>query len=47
VLIGQAFSAKNGDPLPQYSQPRPSDAGTEYHAARSGASAVTASASLA
>jgi potassium-transporting ATPase KdpC subunit len=37
-LLGQSFSDKNGIPLPQYFQPRPSDAGTGYDAAASGAS---------
>ena len=37
-LLGQSFSDKNGNPLPQYFQPRPSDAGTGYDAAASGAS---------
>jgi potassium-transporting ATPase KdpC subunit len=29
-LVGQGFSNAAGDPLPQYFQPRPSDAGTGY-----------------
>jgi potassium-transporting ATPase KdpC subunit len=37
-LIGQGFSNAAGDPLPQYFQPRPSDAGTGYVATSSGAS---------
>ena len=38
-LIGQAFTDANGDPLPQYFQPRPSAAGRRgYDAAASGAS---------
>ncbi|HYA68693.1 MAG TPA: potassium-transporting ATPase subunit C [Acidimicrobiales bacterium] len=36
--IGQGFSDKDGNPLPQYFQPRPSDAGTGYNASESGAS---------
>ncbi len=38
ALVGQAFSNAAGDPLPQYFQPRPSDAGTGYEADDSGAS---------
>jgi len=38
TLVGQAFSNAAGDPLPQYFQPRPSDAGTGYDATSSGAS---------
>jgi K+-transporting ATPase ATPase C chain len=30
ALIGQNFTDKNGNPLPQYFQPRPSDAGKGY-----------------
>jgi potassium-transporting ATPase KdpC subunit len=37
-LIGQNFLDKNGNPLPQYFQPRPSDAGSGYNAQSSGAS---------
>jgi potassium-transporting ATPase KdpC subunit len=37
-LIGQGFSNAAGDPLPQFFQPRPSDAGTGYDATSSGAS---------
>lgn len=37
-LIGQSFSSSNGTPLPQYFQPRPSDAGTGYDGESSGAS---------
>ena len=37
-LVGQEFSNAAGDPLPQYFQPRPSDAGTGYEATSSGAS---------
>ena len=32
ALIGQEFLDKQGNPLPQYFQPRPSDAGTGYTA---------------
>ena len=38
TLIAQGFSDKSGNALPQYFQPRPSDAGTGYNAASSGAS---------
>ncbi len=38
TLVGQAFSNAAGDPLPQYFQPRPSDAGTGYDATSSAAS---------
>ncbi len=38
ALIGQAFSDAAGNPLPQYFQPRPSDAGSGYDATSSGAS---------
>lgn len=39
VNIGQAFSDKNGNPLPQYFQPRPSDTSpSAYNAAASSAS---------
>jgi potassium-transporting ATPase KdpC subunit len=38
TLIAQGFLDKNGNPLPQYFQPRPSDAGTGYDALSSGAS---------
>jgi potassium-transporting ATPase KdpC subunit len=37
-LVGQGFSNAAGDPLPQYFQPRPSEAGTGYEATSSGAS---------
>jgi potassium-transporting ATPase KdpC subunit len=37
-LIGQNFTDSKGNPLPQYFQPRPSDAGTGYNGASSGAS---------
>ena len=37
-LVGQGFSDAQGNPLPQYFQPRPSDAGTGYDATSSGAS---------
>ena len=37
-LVGQGFSNAAGDPLPQYFQPRPSDAGTGYDETSSGAS---------
>ncbi len=37
-LIGQGFSNAAGNPLPQYFQPRPSDAGTGYTETSSGAS---------
>jgi K+-transporting ATPase ATPase C chain len=38
ALLGQNFTGANGAPLPQYFQPRPSDAGTGYDGAESGAS---------
>ena len=38
ALLGQSFTAANGAPLPQYFQPRPSDAGPGYDGADSGAS---------
>jgi potassium-transporting ATPase KdpC subunit len=38
TLVGQAFSNAAGDPLPQYFQPRPSEAGNGYNAVESGAS---------
>ena len=38
TLVGQAFSDASGNPLPQYFQPRPSDAGTGYDALSSAAS---------
>ena len=38
ALLGQSFTAANGAPLPQYFQPRPSDAGSGYDGADSGAS---------
>jgi K+-transporting ATPase ATPase C chain len=37
-LIGQSFNDKNGNPLPQYFQPRPSNAGAGYDANASSAS---------
>jgi K+-transporting ATPase ATPase C chain len=37
-LLGQSFSDRSGNPLSQYFQPRPSDAGSGYDAAASGAS---------
>ena len=37
-LLGQSFDNAKGNPLPQYFQPRPSDAGTGYDGADSGAS---------
>jgi potassium-transporting ATPase KdpC subunit len=37
-LVGQGFSDAKGNPLPQYFQPRPSDAGTGYEGTSSGAS---------
>jgi potassium-transporting ATPase KdpC subunit len=37
-LLGQSFTSRNGTPLPQYFQPRPSAAGTGYDASSSGAS---------
>lgn len=37
-LLGQSFLDRDGDPLPQYFQPRPSDAGGGYDATASGAS---------
>jgi K+-transporting ATPase ATPase C chain len=37
-LIGQLFTDKNGNPLRQYFQPRPSDAGSGYDASASSAS---------
>ena len=38
ALLGQNFTAANGAPLPQYFQPRPSDAGSGYDGADSSAS---------
>jgi K+-transporting ATPase ATPase C chain len=38
ALLGQEFTDSKGNPLPQYFQPRPSDAGTGYDGASSGAS---------
>ena len=38
ALLGQSFTDAKGNPLPQYFQPRPSDAGTGYDGASSGAS---------
>jgi potassium-transporting ATPase KdpC subunit len=37
-LIGQSFTDDKGSPLPQYFQPRPSEAGTGYDGLSSGAS---------
>jgi potassium-transporting ATPase KdpC subunit len=37
-LLGQSFAASDGAPLPQYFQPRPSDAGSGYDGIDSGAS---------
>jgi potassium-transporting ATPase KdpC subunit len=37
-LLGQQFTNSKGNPLPQYFQPRPSDAGTGYEGNDSGAS---------
>ena len=37
-LLGQSFTDARGNPLPQYFQPRPSDAGTGYDGQSSGAS---------
>jgi potassium-transporting ATPase KdpC subunit len=37
-LVGEAFSNAAGNPLPQYFQPRPSDAGSGYDETSSGAS---------
>jgi potassium-transporting ATPase KdpC subunit len=37
-LLGQEFTNAKGNPLPQYFQPRPSDAGTGYEGTDSGAS---------
>jgi potassium-transporting ATPase KdpC subunit len=38
ALLGQNFTDAKGGPLPQYFQPRPSDAGAGYDGAESGAS---------
>jgi potassium-transporting ATPase KdpC subunit len=38
TLLGQNFTDSKGNPLPQYFQPRPSDAGSGYDGADSGAS---------
>ena len=38
ALLGQNFAGSKGNPLPQYFQPRPSNAGTGYDGADSGAS---------
>jgi K+-transporting ATPase ATPase C chain len=38
ALLGQGFANAKGSPLPQYFQPRPSDAGTGYDGADSSAS---------
>jgi potassium-transporting ATPase KdpC subunit len=37
-LLGQSFSSSSGAPLPQYFQPRPSEAGSGYDGESSGAS---------
>src|SRR3984885_14530319 len=37
-LLGQEFTDAKGNPLPQYFQPRPSDAGAGYDGSSSGAS---------
>jgi K+-transporting ATPase ATPase C chain len=37
-LLGQSFTDAKGNPLPQYFQPRPSDAGNGYNGQSSGAS---------
>ncbi len=37
-LLGQSFSSSSGAPLPQYFQPRPSEAGSGYDGEDSGAS---------
>jgi potassium-transporting ATPase KdpC subunit len=37
-LLGQSFTDSKGNPLPQYFQPRPSNAGTGYDGTDSGAS---------
>jgi K+-transporting ATPase ATPase C chain len=38
ALLGQQFTDAKGNPLPQYFQPRPSDAGSGYDGSSSGAS---------
>jgi potassium-transporting ATPase KdpC subunit len=38
ALLGQSFTDAKGNPLPQYFQPRPSDAGSGYDGSSSGAS---------
>ena len=38
ALLGQSFTDAKGNPLPQYFQPRPSDAGSGYNGSSSGAS---------
>src|ERR1700678_2472880 len=38
ALLGQSFTDAKGNPLPQYFQPRPSDAGAGYDGSSSGAS---------
>jgi len=38
ALLGQEFTDSEGNPLPQYFQPRPSNAGSGYDASSSGAS---------
>ena len=42
ALIGQNFTDKNGNPLPQYFQPRPSAAGNGYDADRPAAAPTSA-----
>jgi potassium-transporting ATPase KdpC subunit len=37
-LLGQSFADSKGNPMPRYFQPRPSDAGSGYDGAESGAS---------
>src|SRR6201995_4048136 len=38
ALLGQSFTDVKGNPLPQYFQPRPSDASSGYDGSSSGAS---------
>src|ERR1700739_497717 len=38
AVLRQAFTDAKGNPLPQYFQPRPSDAGSGYNGSSSGAS---------
>jgi potassium-transporting ATPase KdpC subunit len=38
ALLGQSFTDAKGNPLPQYFQPRPSEAGSGYDGSSSGAS---------